>query len=108
MASPIVLHKPRNVVAVGVGNQQRLSGLGTAQTNCEEQVVVINSTIKVAIEVRKVFDHFDPAGLEDPQIKISIDSLNLSTKVQRVISANHGKRVAELQPPLFCPLWYAK
>ena len=74
----------------------------------KEQIVVIDFAVAVAIEVRKVFDHFNASRLEYSQIKISIDALNLDAKIYGVIAANHRERVAEQQAPLFRSLRHAE
>ncbi len=106
--TPIVLHEARKVCAIGVGNQQWLSGLTAAYGYRKQQIVIINLAIAVAIEVRKVFDHLNAPLLKDPQIKISVDALYLTSKVQRVSASDHRERIAELQSSLFGALRYTE
>ena len=106
--TPVVLDKARQVSAIGVGNQQWLGGLAAAYRDREQQIVVVDPAIAVAIEIRKVFDHLNATLLKHPQIKISIDALNLAAEIQRVIAPNHRERVAELQASLFSPLRHAE
>src|SRR5687767_13384056 len=101
MNTPVVLDKARQVGAVSVGNQQRFSRLTAAYGDREEQIVIINFPVAIAIKVRKILDQFDAPCLEDPQIKVSVDALDLTAKAQGVIATDHRERITELESALF-------
>ena len=89
MHAPVVLCEEREVRVVGIRDQQRLRGMTAAQRHGKQQIVVVDSAIAVAIEIRKVFDQFDSTLLKYSQIKIRIDSLKLAAESERVIAAQH-------------------
>src|SRR6267142_5008628 len=101
MDTPVILDKAREVGAIRVGNKEGLSGLATAQRDREEQVIIIDPAVAIAIEVRKILDHFNAACLKYPQIKIRIYALDLAAKGEGVVALDRCERVAELQAPLF-------
>src|SRR6267142_3104598 len=108
MDTPVILDKAREVGAIRVGNKEGLSGLAATQRDREEQVIIIDPAVASAIEVRKVFDHFNAACLKYPQIKICIYALDLAAKGEGVIALDRCERVTELQAPLFGTLWHAE
>src|SRR6267378_2574937 len=108
MNPPVVLDEARKVSTIRVWNKEWLSGLAAAQRDREEQIVIIDLAVAVAIEVWKVFDHFNASRLEHAQIKIRIDALNLAAQVQSMIAADDRDCVAKLETALFSPLRHAK
>ena len=82
MDTPVVLKEARKISAIGIRNQQWLSGLTAAYSDREEQIVIVDLSVAIAIEVRKILDHFNAPLLKDTQIKIRIDTLNFAAKVQ--------------------------
>ena len=108
MHAPIVLHETGEVVVVRVGQHQRAIGKTAAQRYGEQQIVIVNMPVAVAIEVREVFDQFDAALLKHFQIEIGCDALKLAAGVERVVAANQRVRVGELKPPLLRSLRHAE
>src|SRR6185369_16773849 len=74
----------------------------------KQQIVIVNATVVIAIEIGKVFDHFDAPLLKHFQVQIRLDALHFTAKIERVITANQREGVAELKPPLLRLLRHAK
>ena len=74
----------------------------------KQQIIVIDAAIKVAIEIGKVFDHFNAALLKDFQIEIRLHALNLTTGGESMVAANHRQRIAELETALLRLLRHTK
>src|SRR5689334_6474860 len=108
MNAPVVLNEARKVSVVGVGNQQRLSRLAAADSDGEEQVVIVNPAVAVTVEIREILDHFNSPLLEDAQVKVRVNALYLAAEVKSVIASDHCQRIAELQAALLGALRDAK
>ncbi len=108
MNPPVVLDEARKVSTIRVWNKEWLSGLAAAQRDREEQIVIIDLAVAVAIEVWKVFDHFNASCLEHSQIKIRIDALNLAAQVQSMIASDDRDCVAKLEAALLGTLGHAE
>src|SRR5205807_3115945 len=67
-------------------------------------VVIVDATVAVAIKIGKVFDKFDPALLEHPEIEIRLHALDFPAESDRVCASNHCEAIAELIAALFCLL----
>ena len=65
--APVVLKERGDVRVVRVGDTQGACGDAASERDGEEQIVVVNVTVAVAVEVREVFDEFDAALLEDAE-----------------------------------------
>ncbi len=100
--------KRGEIRVVGIRKQQRAIRKSAAKRDGKQQIVIVNATVEVAIEIRKVFDQFNPALLKHFQIEIGLDALNLTAEIERVVAADHRVSVAKLKPPLLGLLRHAK
>src|SRR5688572_18531481 len=100
MYFPVVLDKRGKVCVVGIGKEQRAIRNTTAQRDRKQQIVIVNATVEVAIEIRKVFDQFNAALLKYFEIEIRLHSLNLCADVHAMVSAHEGVCVAKLKTAL--------
>jgi hypothetical protein len=98
--TPVVLNECRDVVIVCIRDDERGGRLGAPQRHRENEVIIVNSPIAVAVEIGKIFDQLDAALLEYAQIKGCSYMLNLASNLQGVVPPDHGKCVAKLEPPL--------
>src|SRR6185369_10843745 len=73
MHAPIVLKKRGDVSVVCVRQDQRAIRNSTAERHCKQEIVIVDATVAVAIEVGKVFDQLDAALLKYFQIQIRLD-----------------------------------
>ena len=64
MDAPVVLNETRQVGAISIWNKQWLSRFAAPQRDRKEEIVVIDLAVAIAIEVRKILDHFNAARLE--------------------------------------------
>ena len=97
---PVIFGKQGKVIVVVVGQIERARGCGTTQSDSEEQVVVIDFAVVVAIEIGKVFDRLNVPLLKDTEIEVGIDGLDFAAKAQRVITPRPGENVVPLQTKL--------
>ena len=103
--APVVLDEQRDVVVVGVRQDQRLVGLAAAQRHREQQVVVVHLAVAVVIEGREVLDQLDAAVAEDAEVERA--RRRAATRRRRAGCARRGRastRVGQLEALLRrCP-----
>src|SRR3954468_3543050 len=97
MEMPVVLNVEREVIVVGIGQNERPRGKSAAQPDGEEQIVVVDDTVVVAVEVGEVLDDLHHALLKDAEIEVGIDALKFSAKAQIVIAVGPIEIVGELE-----------
>ncbi len=69
---------------VRVRQEEILVRLAAAQRHLEQQVVVVDDAVAVAIEGGKVLEQLDPAVAEDAQIERRVDPLDLAAQLELV------------------------
>jgi len=95
--APVVLHEKRDMVVVGVVDDERLIGLAAPQRHRKQQVAIVNPAVAVVVEARKVLDEFDPAILKHPEIEAAVHTLPLASGAQRVRAAHERRGVGQLE-----------
>src|ERR1041385_2189346 len=108
MHAPIVLKERGEVSVVSVGQYQRAIRNTAAQSNCKQQIVVVNAAVAVPIEIRKVCNQLDATLLKNFQIEIRLNALNLAAEIEHVLAAHHRERIAKLKTTLFRLLRHAE
>ena len=106
--TPVVLHEDRDVVVVGVVDDERLVGLAAPQRHREEQIAVVDAAVTVVIEAGEVFDELDPAFAKHAEIEPAVHVLPLAARAHRVAPRTNVSGVGELEPLLGRPLRNAK
>ncbi len=71
-------------------------GVELRRADREEQIVVVDFAVLVAVEVGKIFDSLNVALLEYAEIEVGIDGLYFSTKTERVIPTRPADDVVAL------------
>ena len=92
MDAPVVLRVAGDVHVVGVGNHQILVGLAAPQRHREQQVVVVDRAVAVAIERREVLDELDAPVAEDAEIELRADALHLAAELPLMRAALQRQR----------------
>src|SRR5438270_290949 len=80
-----------------VGDDERTGGHAAAERDGEEEVVIVNAPVAVAVEVREVFDEFDAALLEDAEVEVGEHALDFAAEGQRVVARDVREVVGELE-----------
>lgn len=102
---PVVLSKEGQVEVVIVWQVEGTGGIGAAETDGEEKIVVVDFAVLVAVEVRKVFDGLDVSLLEDSEVEVRVDGLDLSAEGKGVFAYGPCDCVVTLEPKLQSLLW---
>ena len=94
MHPPVVLDEPRQIHVVRVGDYQILIGFTAPQRDGEQQVVVVDAAVPVAIELREVFDELDPAVAKHAEIEVRVHPLELSADLPLMPAARERDSVS--------------
>ena len=97
---PVVFREEAEVGVVVVGQHEGRGGCGAAQSDREEQIVVVDLAILVAIEVGEVFDGLNVALLKDAEVEVGIDGLHLTAEAEGVLVQRPSERVVALEAEL--------
>jgi hypothetical protein len=93
---------------VGVRDDEIAVGPAAPQRDGEQQVIVGDLAVAVAIESREVFDELDPSLAEHAQIEVRVHALDLAAEFPVVRAAHERQRVGDLPSILPGSLRYSK
>src|SRR5262245_23319251 len=86
------------MIIVRVWNDQRPIGCGASERDREKETLVVDASVAVVVQRRKVFDELDTSLLKDSEIEIGIDPPQLASDFHRVRTADECQRIGELKP----------
>ena len=86
MHAPVILKEEGQVRVVGVGNYKRAIGRRAAEGDRKKQVVIVNASVSIVIEVGEVLNKLNAALLEDFEVEVSINALNIGAETKVVLS----------------------
>ena len=98
--APVVLDEHRDVVVVGVVDDERLVGLPAPQRHRKQEIAIVNPAVAVVIEIGEVLDELDAALLKDAEIETAVDVLPLAAGAHGVRAADERHGVGKLEAAL--------
>ena len=107
MHAPVVLHEAGQMDVVGIGNPI-LIRLAASQCHREQQVVVVDAPVAVAIERREISTSSIAAVAEHAQVERRVHALHLPAHRPLVRAAHERERVGNLPAPLHRALRHAE
>ena len=95
--TPVVLHKRRKVVGVGIRQHERAIGTPAPQRDGKEQILIVHPAIAVVIEGCEILDELDASLTEDAEVEPGIHALPLPAGAQVVRPAQEAECVGDLE-----------